>query len=311
MSTRHTSQPAAQPATESAAQRAARPRRVVLYYQSHFGDDDEPISPLPLIEYGTGLTCLILAANHLHADGPVTVNDTKADDPQLDWMWRDLRTLQDHRVLVLGMTGGAAVGSYALLEQDFDTHYPKLRDFLTERGLDGIDLDLEEPMALPAMQKLITALRADFGDDFVITMAPVSFELGGGPGIAKFDYRTLCADLGDQIAWFNAQFYNNWGDLADVRWYDAILEAGIVTPDKLVAGTLTHPDNGPAGHVPIDQLTTNLQTLTTKHPDFGGVMGWEYYNSLPGDTTAPWQWAQRVSNAITTAPSATQPASGT
>ena len=32
--------------------------------------------------------------------------------------------------------------------------------------------------------------------------------------------------------------------------------------------------------------------------DFGGIDGWEYFNSLPGGTSAPWQWAQQIAPVV-------------
>jgi chitinase len=35
--------------------------------------------------------------------------------------------------------------------------------------------------------------------------------------------------------------------------------------------------------------------LVQQFPSFGGVMGWEFFNSLPGERAKPWQWAAQMS----------------
>jgi hypothetical protein len=65
-----------------------------------------------------------------------------------------------------------------------------------------------------------------------------------------------------------------------------------------VAGTLTDPSNGGSGYVDIAALKNTVGALRAKHPAFGGVMGWEYFNSQPGGSAAPWQWAAEVSSAL-------------
>ncbi|KLU89951.1 class III chitinase [Magnaporthiopsis poae ATCC 64411] len=35
----------------------------------------------------------------------------------------------------------------------------------------------------------------------------------------------------------------------------------------------------------------SLEILAGHHARFGGVMGWEYFNSLPGGEDRPWEWA--------------------
>lgn len=86
---------------------------------------------------------------------------------------------------------------------------------------------------------------------------------------------------GREIAWYNTQFYCGWGDAGTTQWYDAIIAAGW-KPEKIVLGVVTNPGNG-AGHVSVERLRNNCARLREKYKDvgkgFGGVMGWEYFNS--------------------------------
>ena len=58
----------------------------------------------------------------------------------------------------------------------------------------------------------------------------------------------------------------------------------------MVLGLVTNPANG-AGFVEHAVLEGVIARLRERYPDFGGVMGWEYFNALPGDAARPWEWA--------------------
>jgi chitinase len=276
---------------------AASSQRLVMYYQTQY-DGSRYVSPLGLTQNDTGLTDLILGAVHLNDDQTVHLNDDPPDDPKFTQMWDDVHTMQSQGVHALAFVGGAAAGSFQHLDNDFDTYYPLLRDFLSTYHLDGVDLDVEEQMSLSGMERLIDQLHADFGDGFIVTMAPVATELSGGGGLSGLDYDTLYQDRGSEIAWFNAQLYCGWGSLGDTAGYQAIIDHGVVPASKVVAGTLTNPANCASGYVDMDQLTSTIGQLKSAYPDFGGVDGWEYFNSLPGGTDAPWQWSQQVGDAL-------------
>jgi hypothetical protein len=184
-----------------------------------------------------------------------------------------------------------------------------LKAMLSTYKLSGIDLDIEEELLLTTATRLISRLRADFGPDFLITLAPVATALipdpkipahlrpprpmlASGPSpnplhptlphLSGFSYPELeCSIYGREIAWYNTQFYCGWGDAGSTMWYDAIVAAGW-SPSKVVMGVVTNPGNG-AGHIPIKKLGENLARLREKYRNvgggFGGVMGWEYFNS--------------------------------
>ncbi|WP_282790796.1 glycosyl hydrolase family 18 protein [Streptomyces sp. CC224B] len=288
-------------ATAHAAPRAAASRRVVVYYQTQYTNGTY-VSPLNLTAQRTGVTDVIVAAVHLNdVNGPyapVHVNDDPPSAAKYDRMWRDLKTLQGQGVHVLAMVGGAAPGSFTRLDTEFDTYYPLLRDFVRRYGLDGVDLDVEERMSLAGIERVIDALRRDFGPGFLITLAPVGSALSGGGNLSGFNYERLYRDRGGDIAWFNAQFYNGWGSMASTSSYDAVMRRGLVPASKVVAGTLTDPSNGGSGYVDVARLKSTIRSLVARYPQMGGVMGWEYFNSQPGGTAQPWRWAAEVSAAL-------------
>ncbi|MFD9909365.1 glycosyl hydrolase family 18 protein [Streptomyces sp. NPDC059063] len=288
-------------ATAAAAEPAAANRRVVVYYQTQYANGAY-VSPLGLTDNNTGVTDVIVAAVHLNdINGPykpVHLNDDPPGAAKFDPMWRDLKAMQGRGVHMLAMVGGAAPGSFTRLDTEFDTYYPLLRDFLRQYGFDGVDLDVEERMSLAGIERVIDALRRDFGAGFLITLAPVGSALSGGGNLSGLDYERLYRDRGGDIAWFNAQFYNGWGSMASTSSYDAVVRRGLIPASKVVAGTLTDPSNGGSGYVDVTRLKSTVRSLVAKYPQMGGVMGWEYFNSQPGGAAAPWRWAAEVKSAL-------------
>ena len=140
--------------------------------------------------------------------------------------------------------------------------------------------------------RLIQRLRTDFGKDFIITLAPVASALKGGGNLSGFDYQTLEQNYGDEIGWYNAQFYSGYGSMSDPTDYNAIVTNSScpLDPSRLVAITLSNEVNG-TGWVELKTVKSTVRQLLKKYGDsFGGIAAWEYYNSEP-DTDEPWIWA--------------------
>ncbi|KAK3378252.1 glycoside hydrolase superfamily [Podospora didyma] len=272
--------------------------RIITYYQTHHDSAGKHISVLPLLNQpSVGLTHLIVAAIHLNADAAaITLNDHHPSHPRFTTLWAELRILQAAGIKVLGMLGGAAKGSYARLDSDaatFEQYYRPLAELVRSRGLDGLDLDVEEPMSLTGIIRLIDRLRDDFGPDFTITLAPVAAALlNAEHNLSGFDYEALEVMRGQQIAFYNAQFYCGWGDCSNPVMYEMLLMKGWPA-EKVVVGLVTNPENG-SGFIPWNVLSNVIPLLAGRHPRFGGVMGWEYFNSLPGARQRPWEWAQMM-----------------
>lgn len=294
--------------------------RLIVYHQTFHDADGTYHSLLPLLTSHTGITHVILAALHLnHGPGNLTLNDHLPDDERYAQLWGEVRWLQGSGVRVLAMLGGAAKGSFERLSGDdesFEAHYRPLHALITRRALCGLDLDIEEEVPLSTPTRLIARLRADFGPAFLITLAPVATALlpdptlpphlrpprpllASGPRpnplhptmphLSGFSYPQLeCSPAGREVAWYNVQFYCGWGDAASTDWYDAIIGAGWA-PRKIVLGVVTNPANG-AGHVGVATLAATCGVLRAKYEGvgggFGGVMGWEYFNSGAGEVDA-------------------------
>lgn len=160
-----------------------------------------------------------------------------------------------------------------------------------------MDLDVEQDTSMETIVHLITRLKQDFGRDFIITLAPVASALTEGGNLSGFDYIQLENTTGSEISWYNAQFYSGFGSIFPDDQYISIVNFGL-DPNRLVATTLTNPANGD-GYVSADNVVTSVKELAAKYGfNFGGVAGWEYFNSLP-NSTEPWKWATLMSSSMT------------
>lgn len=276
--------------------------RLITYYQTHHDQDGKPISVLPLLtQPDISMTHVIVAAIHLNGNpNEITLNDHKPSDPRFQTLWAELRVLQAGGIKVMGMLGGAAKGSYERLDGDdaqFERYYLPLKALIAFRGLDGLDLDVEEEMSLAGVIRLIDRLRADFDKDFIITLAPVAAAMiDPNANLSGFDYEALEVMRGREISWYNTQFYCGWGDFTNPLMYDMMVRKGW-NPSKIVVGLVTNPANGP-GFVPWTIVTDVLRVITARYPGFGGIMGWEYFNSLPGENARPWEWGKEMTSRI-------------
>ncbi|KJZ74012.1 hypothetical protein HIM_06680 [Hirsutella minnesotensis 3608] len=295
------------PLSQSAASDAKKPPdnllpRIITYYQTHHDSAGKHISILPLLtQPAISVTHVIVAAIHINDDPlALTLNDHGPDHPRFQTLWAELRILQAAGIKVLALLGGAAKGTYQRLDADdaqFEAYYAPLRDLVRARGLDGLDLDVEEDMTLVGIMRLIDRLRSDFGPGFIITMAPVAMALlDSAKNLSGFDYEALEVMRGHEIAWYNTQFYCGWGDFSTTYMYDLMLQKGWPAR-KVVIGLVTNPANG-KGFVPWDKLSLVLDILKHRNQPFAGVMGWEYFNGLPGDAPRPWEWAQKMTSML-------------
>ena len=266
-------------------------QRVVIYHQT-----DSSLLPLVTLPRAArkpkSVTHINIAAFHiLDTPGDIHLNNVPPDDSYYEQLWKTVSGLQQFGVKVLGMLGGAAQGSYKHLDDDekFEDYYGPLRDMIKKFALDGMDLDVEENMSLNGIERLVNRLNSDFGDDFIITLAPVASALSDGANLSGFSYSDLEKDCGDKINWYNTQFYSGFGSMDNKDDYVNIVNNGW-PPSKVIAGVLTNQDNG-SGYVDLDDLKNTLKELTKSYDDFGGVAGWEYFNSVPGGKSRPWEWA--------------------
>ncbi|RPA86837.1 glycoside hydrolase [Ascobolus immersus RN42] len=260
-------------------------RKLVIYHQTHY-HNGQYVPILPVLD--TPITHVILGCLHISdTPGVLALNDHPPSHSQYDRLWQDIGTLQESGIPVSLMIGGAAKGAFALLDAEdyelFRAYYDPLLRFILERNLDGIDLDVEEPMSLPGIIRLIVQLRSDMAaagrPNFLITLAPVAKGLvHGNRHLSGFSYFMLEKAVGKLVDWYNAQFYCGWGDVSTPDHYNAVIMNGW-SPERIVMGIVTNGANG-SGWVQSEVLGSTIKALVKKWPTFGGVSGWEWFNAL-------------------------------
>ncbi|KFG77693.1 endo-N-acetyl-beta-D-glucosaminidase D4 (chitinase) [Metarhizium anisopliae] len=270
--------------------------RLVVYFQTTHDSSGRPISMLPLIEEkGIALTHLIVCSLHVNENGQIHLNDYPPSNPMFYTLWNETAVMKNAGVKIMGMVGGAAPGSFSSGTLDGDTatfnkYYGQLRDVIKKFKLQGLDIDVEQPMSQAGIERLVDKLRSDFGPSFIITLAPVASALSGGGNLSGFDYKLLDSRKGSKINFYNGQFYSGFGTMSRPTDYTNVVSNGF-SASRVVAGQLTSPSNG-YGYIPYEQLNATVISLRDKYGQIGGVMGWEYFNSAPGGTDEPWKWAQ-------------------
>ncbi|KAI2464109.1 glycoside hydrolase [Annulohypoxylon bovei var. microspora] len=219
----------------------------------------------------------------------VNINPSLASN---SWAWDEMKTVQKAGVPVsMGMRGGW--GNFNN-NSTFDAYYSVLRDTLKKYNFSGMDFDIEDytdgnphAIKLDPVVKLIQRLRKDFGQDFVITLAPVSTAMAGGDNLSAFSYEKLEKRCGNDISWYNVQFYFGDQELASTASVDAVMKNGW-KPERIVIGMMTTPDYDP--FVQFSKVAETLHTLKQKYPTIKGIDGWDYYDQKPGGYPSPWEW---------------------
>lgn len=281
--------------------------RLVIYYQTTHDDNGNPVSMLPLItEKGIALTHLIVCSFHINAGGVIHLNDYPPDDPLFYTVWNETIVMQQAGVKVMGMVGGAASGSFTTQTLDgddaaFEYYYGQLHDVISQYGLQGMDLDVEQSMSQSGIQRLVSRLYLDFGDDFIVTLAPVASAMRDGSNLSGFDYYTLASETvtaagTSMVDFYNVQFYSGFGTMASTADFESLVNHGW-DPSVIVAGQLTNPSNG-GGYTTTSALNQTVISLMAEYGTIGGIMGWEYFNSEPGEEAAPWVWAQEMTEIL-------------
>ena len=195
-------------------------------------------------------------------------------------LWDDALKANENGINIMLMLGGAG-GAYTTMFSNFEVYYDLLYKLLNEkRYIKGIDLDIEEGVKLEDVKMLIKRLNKDFGNDFIITLAPVaSSMMYDMPGMGDFVYKELhTSSEGELISWYNVQCYEE----CSFNVYNTIIENGY-TPDKIVFGILGD-DYDSSSFIPIKE---EINKIKIKYPTMGGCILWEY-----GDTGInPVEWA--------------------
>ena len=225
-------------------------KRVVIYYSpaespntnsislSDIANNINPNTKKPYINV------VEICTLHLkeYSDGSyIHLNDYNPANSMFDDIKSSISLLKKQNIKVLFMLGGQentsgespqCDSSWVNLFNDFDTFYNVLKNFIIEWDIDGIDLDIENNNTwsqagtynIINVNKLINQLISDFGESFLIVLAPIAIAIymnDWNGGLSGFDYKRLINDTscGKYISWLNVQFYNGWGTLTSPTQY--------------------------------------------------------------------------------------------
>jgi len=255
--------------------------KIIYYYQTFIGLKD-------ILNKNTKVTHIHLSSIHFGTDNIpyIHLNDNNPYDTIFDSLWTDLKEAKKLGIKIVLMVGGAG-GAFQTLFSDFNTYYNLLKKLLLDKKdiIDGIDLDIEESVLLTNVESLITKINIDFGNTFIITMAPIQYSMENDePGMGGFIYKTLYKSLGNLITYFNVQCYNDFS----LNAYSTIINNGY-PQEKIVIGSISSQD--------INTTINEIKKIKLKYPLFSGVYNWEYFDSPPNKSN-PGEWSNLIFNAI-------------
>ena len=249
--------------------------RIIYYYQT-FCELNK------ILQKPCYVTHIHLASIHFGLDDNnkpyIHLNNYEPYNSKFDSVWTELEKATELGITVILMVGGAGSAFYDLFS-NYKTYYPLLKELIQEKRniIKGIDLDIEEEVDIEDVKMLINNINKDFGNEFIITMAPIQSSLEHDvPGMGDFIYKDLYkSEEGKLISYFNTQFYFDYSKTG----YDQIVKNGYPA-EKIVMGMITNQN--------IDNDYLELQkTFQEYHPNFGGVFIWEYFN-------APDDWLDTI-----------------
>jgi len=261
--------------------------RIIYYYQTFCGLKDIINVENPVV------THIHLSSIHFGSDDNQTpyihLNDYPPDNEKFIQVWNELEILSKKGVKIILMVGGAG-GAFKNLFNNFENYYNLLKQTIKKYPIiSGIDLDIEEYVELQDVKMLINKIIQDFGNQFIISMAPVSYALKADtPGMGGFIYKELFnSDEGKHIDYFNGQFY---GDFT-FDSYNMIINNNF-PPEKVVIGMLSELNSGEN----FQKALAELKKIKTKYLNLGGCFVWEY-NDCPPNTNH-YDWALNIQKII-------------
>lgn len=252
--------------------------KIIYYYQTFVGLK-QVLQQKPLV-----ITHLIVSSIHFgyNQDTPyIHLNDNLPTDKIFDSLWSELKLANKLGIKIMVMLGGAG-GAYAELFSNYNKFYLLLRDFIISKPfIEGIDLDVEEPVKIELIKGLINQINKDFGNNFIITMAPLGSSLMyDTSGMGGFCYKNLYkSEEGKKIEWFNGQFYGNYSFSS----YEKTINNNY-QESKIVMGMLSNQN--------LPDILVELKKIKNKY-NIAGVFVWEYFDAPP-DNKNHVLWSENI-----------------
>lgn len=235
---------------------------------------------------------------------------------------QDIKDLNKKNQHVIISVGGAEGRITINSEEAADKFASSLTAIIKEYGFEGVDIDLEGS-AVSGTEYIARGLRKvhdEFGDDFIITMAPETYYMHKGEGIIGAYYR-LAMEIKDILTVCHPQFYNAGGDIGynnfNARYPSQSFITSLATmyienglrPDQLAIGVPSMASAAGSGYISPDNLKAVINSLVYKksldgftppreYKTLRGVMTW----SINWDATQKYAWAKPMSELMGSLP---------
>ncbi len=268
------------------------PRNVIYFFHAANPISLAGIANLPYTDVILGFLIPDSTVTGLMGDGPAFT----------DTLQSDIQLLQSAGKNVLISVGGevnntdpAWTGWTSAKYKAFNENVPGLVEQIVSSlgsiGADGVDIDFEDSDALTGkagydgitfLSELTSGLSQALPPGSIITHAPQT-PYWDKSSSYKAAYYTVHSQVGNFIAWYNNQFYNNprYDKDAAAKVASYLMVAEEIGPTKLLMGVSIDPND--EGAVSLDDMAQNVITpLRAQFPpapqsmQFGGVMTWEF-----------------------------------
>ncbi|MBP5446139.1 MAG: hypothetical protein J6Y28_08215 [Acholeplasmatales bacterium] len=232
---------------------------------------------------------------------------------------KDIKSKGRHVIISVGGANGRIVIDS---EKASDKFASSLIEIIKEYGFEGVDIDLEGS-AVSGTEYIASGLRKahdEFGDDFIITMAPETYYMHKAEGLMGAYYR-LATKIKDILTICYPQFYNAGGDIGyndfNARYPSQSFITSLATmyienglrPDQMAIGVPAAASAGGTGYISTDALKEVIYSLVYKkeldgftppreYKTLRGVMTW----SINWDGTQNYAWGKSMSELMDSLP---------
>ena len=237
----------------------------------------------------------------------------------------DIQALKNDGKNVLISFGGSnfASSAYQYYAQNLGGLVQQIYNVVTTYGFNGVDIDYEDDSGFDQPGQSASYDGAGFlvaltnglyqalpAGQNIITHAPATpfWDPQGGYYAANTQiaaYTQIWQQAGNQIAWFNNQFYDNGVDDPDAKVAEYQAIAGITGPQTQLLGALVgdpadYTNDTDTGYITLDDMINYVVApLKAQYgSQFGGVMGWEFAQDGPPTYGTSGAWANGIGNAV-------------
>jgi len=232
----------------------------------------------------------------------------------------DLQSRGKHVIISVGGANGLIVINSATAADTFAT---SLSAIIREYGFEGVDIDLEGS-AVSGTEYIARGLKKvhdEFGDDFIITMAPETYYMHNAEGLMGSYFR-LAMEIKDILTICYPQFYNAGSDLGYNDFFARYPSQSFITslatmyienglrPDQMAIGVPALQNSGAgSGYISINDFIAVINSLVFKQELDGftppreyktlrGVMTW----SINWDGTQNYVWGRAMAELMSSLP---------